>query len=69
MTTSSEPSGACQRKMGGTSGTGLAVLTPRCRKRMPASAMSGTMPRVWPGTSVILAAMVVLPKRRSSSCA
>ena len=35
----------------------------------PASASSGTMPRVWPGTSVILAALVRRPKRWSSSCA
>ena len=59
-----------QRKTGGTSGTGLAVLTPRWRNRTPASARSGTIPSVWPGTSVILAAVVVRrPKRVSSSCA
>ncbi|MNL71651.1 hypothetical protein D3C87_1968350 [compost metagenome] len=69
MTTTSSPEGARQRKIGGTSGTGLAVLTPRCRKRMPAWASNGTMPSVCPGTSVILAAMVVLPKRWSSSAA
>lgn len=63
----SEPSGERHRKAGGTSGTGHAGLTPRCRNVTPASARRGTRPRVWPGTSVILAAVVVRPNRRSSS--
>jgi hypothetical protein len=57
MTTTSDPSGARQRKTAARR-AGLAVLTPRWRNRTPASASSGTMPSVWPGTSVILAAVV-----------
>ena len=41
----------------------------RCRgSRCHALAKGGTRPRVWPGTSVILAPEVTVPKRRSSDC-
>ena len=43
-----------------------AALTPMWRNSTPASASSGTIPRVCPGTSVILAAIVRLPNRASS---
>ncbi|MNP50814.1 hypothetical protein D3C76_1450990 [compost metagenome] len=57
----SAPSDVLQRKSFGTAGNFEAGFTPMCKYRTPASCSSGTMAIVCPGTSVILAAIVVLP--------
>ncbi len=41
-----------------------ASFTPISSRLTPCLASGGTMPRVWPGTSVILAPVVTTPKRR-----
>ena len=46
----------------------LASFTPISRNFTPCAASGAISPRVWPGTSVILAPVVVRPKRRSSDC-
>ena len=46
----------------------LASLTPISRNVMPFAASGAMSPRVCPGTSVILAPVVFVPKRRSRDC-
>jgi hypothetical protein len=68
ITTSDAPRVSFQTKSGGSSAGVLASLTPISRNFTPCAATGEMMPRVWPGTSVILAPVVVRPKRASSDC-
>src|SRR6478752_924545 len=68
MTTTDEPRESFHKKMGGSSAGVLASLTPMSRNFTPCEASGLMMPRVWPGTSVILAQVVIRQKRASSEC-
>ena len=63
------PDGSFHKKSGGSRAGVEPPFTPISKNVTPCFAKGGMMPRVWPGTSVILAPVVTLPKRRSSDCA
>ncbi len=63
------PEGSFHKKSGGSTAGVDPPFTPISRNVTPCLASGGMMPRVCPGTSVIFAPVVTVPKRRSSDCA